>query len=87
MVEASARELRRPERALAEAIRSAYRSKPYGYVPSPKNWSGGGLWALTPTRAFAWRYAAFGPTATRFAFGVAARGARGRRARAASGPS
>jgi len=38
-------------------------------TPEPKNWAGGGLVAVRPTRVFAWRFESFNTTATRFHFG------------------
>lgn len=58
-----------PNAALAEAIIESYASKPYDYTPEPKNWAGGGLVAVRPTRVFAWRFESFNTTATRFHFG------------------
>ena len=57
-----------PDTALADAIIASYRTKPYGYIPDPKNWDGDGLVAVRPARVFAWRYENFTTTATRFAF-------------------
>ena len=68
MIEGLAEHVRAPATSLARAIIAAYRGKPYGYVPAAKNWTAGGLWAVRPRRVFAWRYAAFMITATRFRF-------------------
>jgi hypothetical protein len=68
MVEGHAENLSSPDERLARAIIREYAAKPYGYKPDPANWSAGGLIALRPKRAFAWRYEDFTVTATRFAF-------------------
>jgi hypothetical protein len=68
MIEGRADNLSGPNRALVNAIIREYSGKPYGYKPDPANWSEGGLIALRPTKAFAWRYAEFDKTATRFTF-------------------
>jgi hypothetical protein len=60
-----------PTAALADRLVKAF-SRKYlrtdKYQPSPSNWDNDGLYAVTPVRAFAWRYRDFGNTATRFIF-------------------
>lgn len=68
MIEGDAENLSSPDEALAGAIIRAYAAKPYGYSPDPVNWKDGGLIAVRPRKAFAWRYDDFPSTATRFMF-------------------
>ena len=57
-----------PDVTLAAAIIASYATKPYGYIPDPKNWDGDGLVAVRPATVFAWKFESFIATATRFAF-------------------
>jgi len=71
MIEGSVRAMT-PDPGLAERLVKAFARKyarSEGYTPSPTNWENSGLHAVTPSRAFAWRYKYFGKTATRFTFG------------------
>jgi hypothetical protein len=71
MIEGHAENLSSPDEELARAIIRAYAAKPYGYEPDPVNWKDGGLIAVRPRKAFAWRYDDFPSTATRFTFSPA----------------
>ena len=70
MIEGAVRAMT-PDQNLAGRLVKAFARKyarSEGYTPSPKNWQNDGLYVVTPSRAFAWRYADFVKTATRFSF-------------------
>jgi nitroimidazol reductase NimA-like FMN-containing flavoprotein (pyridoxamine 5'-phosphate oxidase superfamily) len=58
ILEGEAREVGKPERALAEQLSAAftvkYAATAYEYRPSPEQWDRGGLWAMRPRVAFGW---------------------------------
>ena len=68
IVEGTARELVAPDPALAARIVAGFAKykEPMDYEASPDNWAEGGLWELTPVKAFAW--SAFPDNVTRFRF-------------------
>jgi nitroimidazol reductase NimA-like FMN-containing flavoprotein (pyridoxamine 5'-phosphate oxidase superfamily) len=68
IVEGTARELVAPDPAVAERILAGFVKyrEPVGYEASAENWARGGLWELTPVKAFAW--SAFPDNVTRFRF-------------------
>ena len=68
IVEGKAEEIKKPERSLAVRMAEVMGAK-YGtldYRPSPEQWDEGGLYALRPTVAFAWKE--FPKSVTRFVF-------------------
>jgi hypothetical protein len=71
ILEGEAREVGKPERALAERLSAAftakYASTKYEYRPTPEQWDRGGLWALHPRIAFGWTD--FPADTTRWQFG------------------
>lgn len=68
IVEGTAREIVAPPRPQAAAIVAGYRKYKAAkdYEADPANWSNGGLWELTPVKAFAW--SSFPRDMTRFRF-------------------
>jgi nitroimidazol reductase NimA-like FMN-containing flavoprotein (pyridoxamine 5'-phosphate oxidase superfamily) len=58
ILEGEAREVGKPERALAERLSAAFTSKygttRYEYRPPPEQWDTGGLWSMRPRVAFGW---------------------------------
>ena len=68
MVEGSTRELVAPEEPLSSAILAGYAkyATAAGYEASASHWTEGGLWELTPVKAFAW--SVFPTDMTRFRF-------------------
>ena len=58
ILEGVAREVAKPERALAEQLAAAFTAKygstKYEYRPPPEQWDNGGLWAMQPKVAFGW---------------------------------
>jgi hypothetical protein len=57
ILEGEAREVGKPERALAERLAAAFTDKyasTHDYRPTPEQWDGGGLWAMRPRVAFGW---------------------------------
>jgi nitroimidazol reductase NimA-like FMN-containing flavoprotein (pyridoxamine 5'-phosphate oxidase superfamily) len=58
ILEGKAREVGKPERALAERLSSAFTAKyaptKFEYRPPPEQWDRGGLWAMSPKVAFGW---------------------------------
>lgn len=69
ILEGGARELVAPPPTLADRILAGYRKyvESDGYTADAANWSEGGLWELTPVKAFAW--SVFPDDMTRFRFG------------------
>jgi hypothetical protein len=69
IVEGTARELVAPAEPLASRILAGYaKYRPAAdYEADAANWSEGGLWELTPVKAFAW--SEFPANITRFQFG------------------
>jgi Pyridoxamine 5'-phosphate oxidase len=69
IVEGVARELVAPAQPLAGRILAGYAKyrAAEGYEASESNWAEGGLWELTPIKAFAW--SVFPDDMTRFRFG------------------
>lgn len=68
IVEGTAVELVAPAHPLSDAILSGYaKYKAIDYEASASNWTEGGLWELSPTKAFAW--SSFPADTTRFRFG------------------
>jgi nitroimidazol reductase NimA-like FMN-containing flavoprotein (pyridoxamine 5'-phosphate oxidase superfamily) len=69
IVEGTGREIVAPEAALAERILAGYAKYRTAaeYTADPANWAEGGLWELTPVKAFAW--SVFPTDMTRFRFG------------------
>lgn len=67
-IEGTARELVAPPEPLSSAILAGYAKyqTASGYEASAANWSAGGLWELTPVKAFAW--STFPTDTTRFTF-------------------
>ena len=65
-VEGGAREIVKPDPDLAARILAGYEKYRPGYVADPSNWDAGGLWELTPRKAFAW--SVFPDDMTRFTF-------------------
>ena len=68
MVEGAATELIAPPDPKAASILAGYAKyhQAANYDADPANWARGGLWELTPARAFAW--SVLGKDATRFRF-------------------
>jgi nitroimidazol reductase NimA-like FMN-containing flavoprotein (pyridoxamine 5'-phosphate oxidase superfamily) len=68
IVEGTAAELVAPESPLAEAILAGYAKykAAEGYEASADHWAEGGLWQLSPVKAFAW--SSFPADMTRFRF-------------------
>jgi PPOX class probable F420-dependent enzyme len=68
IVEGQTQMLVQPERALTERLAAAYAAKyaGEGYSPTPDQWDSGGLYALTPSKVFAWTI--FFQDATRWKF-------------------
>jgi Pyridoxamine 5'-phosphate oxidase len=68
IVEGTARELIAPPEPLASRILAGYAKyrAAEGYEASESNWAAGGLWELTPIKAFAW--SEFPANITRFRF-------------------
>ena len=70
ILEGEAREVGKPDRALAERLAAGFTAKyaetTYYYRPSPEQWDRGGLWATRPRVAFGW--SAFPQTVTRWRF-------------------
>jgi hypothetical protein len=68
IVEGTARELVAPKEPLASRILAGYAKyrTAADYEADPANWSEGGLWELTPIKAFAW--SEFPANITRFRF-------------------
>jgi nitroimidazol reductase NimA-like FMN-containing flavoprotein (pyridoxamine 5'-phosphate oxidase superfamily) len=71
ILEGVAREVGKPERALAERLAAAFAAK-YGstkfeYRPPPEQWDNGGLWSMRPKVAFGW--SDFPADTTRWRFG------------------
>jgi nitroimidazol reductase NimA-like FMN-containing flavoprotein (pyridoxamine 5'-phosphate oxidase superfamily) len=58
ILEGVAREVGKPERALAERLAAAFTAKygstKYEYRPPPEQWDRGGLWSMQPKVAFGW---------------------------------
>jgi nitroimidazol reductase NimA-like FMN-containing flavoprotein (pyridoxamine 5'-phosphate oxidase superfamily) len=58
ILEGEAREVGKPERALAERLAAAFTAKygetVYEYRPTAEQWDRGGLWAMSPRVAFGW---------------------------------
>ena len=69
ILEGRVRELVAPARPLAERILAGYAKyiESDGYTADVANWVEGGLWELTPIKAFAW--SVFPDDMTRFRFG------------------
>jgi hypothetical protein len=67
IVKGTTREIVAPVPDLATRIASGFAKYRPGYDADPSNWSAGGLWELTPVKAFAW--SAFPDDTTRFRFG------------------
>ena len=68
LVEGRAREVERLDDGQTRDILAAYaKYKAIGYDADPANWTGGGLWELTPVKAFAWSQ--FPKDISRFTFG------------------
>ncbi len=69
IVEGVAREIVKPESALAARLLAGYAKykAAEGYAADAANWAEGGLWELTPVKAFAW--SVFPTDMTRFRFG------------------
>jgi hypothetical protein len=69
IVEGAARELVAPPEPLASRILAGYAKyeAAEGYTADVANWAEGGLWELTPVKAFAW--SVFPTDMTRFRFG------------------
>ena len=74
IVEGRAVELTAPPSPLSDRILAGYAKYRPGYEASADHWSQGGLWALHPTKAFAWT--TFPDDMTRFTFDPAERGDR-----------
>jgi nitroimidazol reductase NimA-like FMN-containing flavoprotein (pyridoxamine 5'-phosphate oxidase superfamily) len=70
IVEGTATELVAPQSPLAEAILAGYAKykAAESYEANAENWTEGGLWQLTPVKAFAW--SSFPADMTRFRFAV-----------------
>jgi hypothetical protein len=68
IVEGAAHEIVAPPQSQADAIVAGYGKykAAKGYEADPANWSTGGLWELTPVKAFAW--SSFPRDMTRFRF-------------------
>ena len=68
-IEGTARELVAPEAPLSDVILAGYQKykAAEGYQASASNWAEGGLWELSPVKAFAW--SVFPKDITRFRFG------------------
>ncbi len=70
ILEGEAREVGKPDRALAERLAAGFTAKyaatTYNYRPSPEQWDRGGLWAMRPRTAFGW--SEFPTTVTRWRF-------------------
>jgi hypothetical protein len=58
ILEGEAREVGKPDRALAERLSAVftakYASTRFEYRPPPEQWDRGGLWAMRPKVAFGW---------------------------------
>jgi nitroimidazol reductase NimA-like FMN-containing flavoprotein (pyridoxamine 5'-phosphate oxidase superfamily) len=71
ILEGVAREVGKPERALAEQLAAAFTAKygstKYEYRPPPEQWDNGGLWSMQPKVAFGW--SDFPADTTRWRFG------------------
>jgi nitroimidazol reductase NimA-like FMN-containing flavoprotein (pyridoxamine 5'-phosphate oxidase superfamily) len=69
ILEGHAREIVAPAEPLAGRILAGYAKyvESDGYTADPANWAEGGLWELTPVKAFAW--SVFPTDMTRFRFG------------------
>ncbi len=69
ILEGRVRELVAPPSPLAERILAGYAKyiESDGYTADVANWAEGGLWELTPIKAFAW--SVFPDDMTRFRFG------------------
>jgi len=69
IVEGTAREIVAPEPALATRILAGYAKYKVAerYTADAANWASGGLWELTPVKAFAW--SVFPKDMARFRFG------------------
>jgi hypothetical protein len=67
IVKGTTREIVAPVPDLATRIATGYAKYRPAYDADPANWSAGGLWELTPVKAFAW--SAFPDDTTRFRFG------------------
>ncbi len=68
IIQGEAHEIHGPERALAVRLADEYTRKyqPQGYTANPDSWANGGLYRVTPRRAFAWSQ--FPKDATRWEF-------------------
>ena len=70
ILEGEAREVGKPERALAVRLSAAFTAKyaatTYDYRPPPEQWDRGGLWAMRPRVAFGW--SSFPSDTTRWVF-------------------
>ena len=70
ILEGEAREVGKPERALAVRLSAAFTAKyattTYNYRPPPEQWDRGGLWAMRPRVAFGW--SSFPSDTTRWVF-------------------
>lgn len=67
LVEGPAREIEGLDDSEAKAVLEGYaKYKSIGYEAEASNWTGGGLWELKPTKAFAW--SSFPKDITRFTF-------------------
>ena len=73
ILEGTAREVSKPERALTEALSARYTAKykAHAYAPAADQWDQGGLYAMTPSKALGWTFREgeeFGKTYTRWRF-------------------
>jgi hypothetical protein len=68
IVEGTAEAATLPDPPLTARVAEAYGDKygSMGYKPKPDSWDRGGLWAMRPRRAFAWK--GFPKDVTRFSF-------------------
>jgi nitroimidazol reductase NimA-like FMN-containing flavoprotein (pyridoxamine 5'-phosphate oxidase superfamily) len=71
ILEGEAREVGKPDRALAERLAAGFTAKyaatTYNYRPPPEQWDRGGLWVMRPRVAFGWSEFPGNTTRWRFA--------------------